>query len=80
MAVDLSDYVPVAERIAKLRADHPDAVLQTIGYEIREIAGETILILCAARVSTVPTTVSPGIAFAPEPFPGENALHAGQKS
>ncbi len=26
MPVDLSDYVPVAERIAKLRADHPDAV------------------------------------------------------
>ncbi len=70
MAVDLSDYVPVAERIAKLRADHPDAVLQTIGYEIREIAGETILILCAACFYG-PDDRLPGIAFASEPFPGK---------
>lgn len=78
MAVDLSDYVPVAERIAKLRADHPDAVLQTIGYEIREIAGETVLILCAACFYG-PDDRLPGIAFASEPFPGRTPYTRGSE-
>lgn len=78
MAFDLDDYVPVAERIAKLRADHPDAVLQTIGYEIREIAGETILILCAACFYG-PDDRLPGIAFASEPFPGRTPYTRGSE-
>jgi len=70
VAFDLADYVPVAERLAKLRADHPDAVLQTIGYEFRDVAGQTILIVCAA-CWTSENDQRPGIAFASEPFPGK---------
>ena len=76
--VDLSDYVPVAERIAKLRADHPDAVLQTIGYEFREVVGETVLILCAACFYG-PDDRLPGIAFASEPFPGKTPYTRGSE-
>jgi len=68
--VDLSDYVPVAERIAKLRADYPTAVLRTIQREVVEIGGQWGWVVTAECYLT-PEDPLPSTGSAWEPFPGK---------
>ena len=74
MAVDLSGYVPVADRLAKLFADHPDAYLRPLDlrrpYWIEEIGGATFLVYAAACYYDA-ADKCPGIGMAWEPFPGK---------
>jgi len=68
--VDLSDYVPVAERIAKLRADYPSAVLRTVQREVVEIGGVWGWVV-TAECYLSPDDPLPSTGSAWEPFPGK---------
>lgn len=69
MAVDLSDYVPVAERLAKLRVDHPTAVLRTRDIHVEVVDGRSYLVV-VAECYLAPDDPLPSIAAAWEPVPG----------
>lgn len=73
MAVDLSGYNTVAERLAEFRAKHPEGSLQPVDpakpFEITEIGGRSFIIYTAAAYRT-PDDPRPGIGVAWEPFPG----------
>lgn len=65
-----NDYVDVAQRMAQLAQIHPEASLQTVSIEFREVAGQMIVIYTAACYRT-PDDPRPGIAMASEPYPGK---------
>lgn len=65
-----SDYVDVAQRMRQLAELWPEATLQTVSIEYRELAGQTLIIYTAACYRT-PADERPGIAMASEPYPGK---------
>ena len=66
MAIDLSDYVPVAERIVKFRTEYPD------GRLISEIVdtGHADYVAVKAYVYRTPDDPRPGVGLAWEKVPG----------
>lgn len=78
MAVDLSDYVPVAERIAKLRADFPEARLRTIQRDFLTFPDQTGWVVTAECWTTADDPCpSTGSAF--EPVPGRTPYTRGSE-
>ena len=69
MAVDLSNYVDVPERIRAFREKFPDGCLQQVRYEVIEVGGKTFVAYTAAAYRT-PDDERPGMGTAWEPFPG----------
>ncbi len=65
----LDDYVDVAERIVVFKEAHPEGSLQTISWEVREVAGKTFVVYRAAAYRTA-NDRRPGQGIAWEPFPG----------
>ena len=65
----LDDYVDVAERIVAFKEKHPDGTLQTVDWEVIEVAGKTFVVYRAAAYRT-PDDERPGHGSAWEPFPG----------
>jgi hypothetical protein len=65
MAIDLKDYVDVAERIGQFKELYPEGSLQTLSYEV----GDDLVVVQAAAYRT-PDDVRPGIGTASEPRPG----------
>jgi hypothetical protein len=80
--VDLDGYNTVAERIAEFRAKHPEGSLRPADmlqpYEVREIAGETVIVVVAAAYRT-PDDPAPGIGMASEYYPGRTAFTRGSE-
>lgn len=74
MAVDLSGYVDVAERLRELREVCPDATLQPLDpfnpYRLEVLDGKTYIVYVAACYRT-PDDPRPGIGSAWEPYPGK---------
>lgn len=64
-----SDYNDVAARIGDLRDKHPQASLQQVALDFREVAGQSWVIYTAACYRT-PDDERPGIGTAWEPVPG----------
>lgn len=65
----IDDYVDVAERIVHFKEKHPDGSLQTIDWQVVEVAGRTFIVYRAAAYRT-PDDERPGHGIAWEPFPG----------
>lgn len=69
-----ADYIDVAERIRKFRADYPTGSLQAANplepYRIETIEDKTFVVYCAAAYRT-PDDPRPGIGIAWEPVPGK---------
>jgi len=65
-----NDYVDVAQRMAQLAKIHPEASLQTVSIEFRDVAGQLLVIYTAACYRT-PEDPRPGIAMASEPYLGK---------
>lgn len=74
MAIDLTNYRSVPERIAEFREKHPDGSLQPLNpaqpYTIEVIDGATFIVY-AAVAHRGPNDKRPGIGIAWEPFPGK---------
>ncbi len=70
MAIDLSDYVPVAERIVKFRTEYPD------GRLISEIVdtGHADYVAVKAYVYRTPDDPRPGVGLAWEKVPGPTSF------
>lgn len=74
MAIDLSDYVDVGERIAKFREKYPSGSLQPVNLEQPfsiQTVGDKIFIVYTAAAYRTPDDARPGIGIASEPFPGK---------
>lgn len=73
MAVDLSSYLTVAQRIAEFRAKYPEGALQPVNldepFKVMTI-GDKAFITYAAAAYRGPDDKCPGIGVAWEPFPG----------
>lgn len=65
-----SDYNDVAARMKELAELHPEASLQTVSIEFREVGAQTLVIYTAACYRH-PEDPRPGIAMASEPYPGK---------
>lgn len=65
----LDDYVDVAERIVHFKDAYPDGSLQTVDWQVAEVAGKTFIVYRAAAYRT-PEDPRPGHGTAWEPFPG----------
>lgn len=76
MSFDLGDYKEVSERIADLKAKHPDASLRPANpdepFKVVTIADKTFIAYTAACYRT-PDDQAPGIGVAWEPFPGRTS-------
>jgi hypothetical protein len=81
-AANLESYNTVAERIAEFRAKHPEGSLRPADmlqpYEVREIAGETVIVVVAAAYRA-PDDPAPGIGMASEYYPGRTAFTRGSE-
>lgn len=71
MAVDLSDYVEVAERVAAFHAKYPNGSLQSEWEQVT--IGEQIFIVVTAFAYRDPYDSRPGMGVAWEPFPGRTS-------
>ena len=73
MAVDLSSYLTVAQRIAEFREKHPEGALQPVNldepFKVVTIGDKTFITYVAAAYRTSDDKC-PGIGVAWEPFPG----------
>ena len=73
MAVDLSSYLTVAQRIAEFREKHPEGALQPVNldepFKVVTIGDRTFISYVAAAYRTADDKC-PGIGVAWEPFPG----------
>lgn len=73
MAVDLSNYVDVAERIRIFKSLYPNGSLQPVDpmnpYKVESIDGRMFIVYASAAYRT-PDDPRPGIGLAWEPFPG----------
>lgn len=70
---DLSDYVPVADRIAEFRERYPDGCLRPLNPERPfwiEQVGDLVFVVYAAAAYRSPTDPLPGVGLAWEPLPG----------
>lgn len=67
MAIDLSDYIDVAERIDKFRAAYPEGCLQS---EVIDSPAPGFVAVKAFAYRT-PSDPRPGVGLAWEPFPGK---------
>jgi hypothetical protein len=65
----LEDYVDVAERITAFKERYPDGSLQTLHWEVMDVAGKTFIVYRAVAYRT-PDDMRPGHGTAWEPFPG----------
>ncbi len=65
----LDDYIDVAERIVAFKEKHPEGSLQTIDWQVVEVAGKTFVVYRAAAFRTADDP-RPGHGTAWEPFPG----------
>lgn len=65
-----SDYVDVAQRMGQLAKKWPEASLQTVSIEFRQV-GDQMLVIYTAACYRYPDDPRPGIAMASEPFPGK---------
>lgn len=70
MAIDLNDYVDVAERIREFRKAHPTGSLQQHAIDFREFAGKNWVIYTATAYRT-PEDERPGMGTAWEQVPGK---------
>jgi len=75
--VDLSNYITVAERVAKFIEQHPEGSL-TGSFEFTEIAGEH-LIVYTAKAYRHPEDKRPGVGTATEPYPGTTSFTKGSE-
>lgn len=66
----LDDYVDVAERIQQFKEAYPGGSLQTVGWEVVEVAGKTFIVYRAAAYRDTDDR-RPGQGIAWEPFPGK---------
>jgi len=66
----LDDYIDVAERIVAFKDKYPDGSLQTIDWDVREVAGQSFVVYRAAAFRHA-DDVRPGHGIAWEPFPGQ---------
>ena len=74
MAVDLSSYLTVAQRVAEFRAKHPGGSLQPaeIGIPFKVIqVGDRTFITYTALAFRTPDDPRPGVGVAWEPWPGK---------
>jgi hypothetical protein len=73
VAVDLSSYLTVAQRLAEFRAKYPEGSLQPVDelepFTVTVIGDKTFISYAAAAYRT-PDDARPGIGVAWEPFPG----------
>lgn len=69
MAIDLSDYVDVAERIREFRAKYPNGSLQQRNLQFVEFAGKSWVVITAAAYRA-PDDERPGVGTAWEQVPG----------
>lgn len=69
----MDDYVDVAERIQDFIDAYPDGSLQTIDWEVSDVAGKTFITYRAAAYRT-PDDPRPGHGTAWEPFPGQTSF------
>jgi hypothetical protein len=74
MSFEMADYKEVPQRIADLKAKHPDAVLRPVDparpFWFEEVGGKVFLVYAAACYRS-PDDALPGIGCAWEPFPGK---------
>jgi hypothetical protein len=73
MAFDLSDYVPVSERVQRFYLAHPDGRIISSVPEIRTI-GDRIFIEVSVSVYRSSDDPMPCVASAWEPFPGRSTF------
>ncbi|WP_280395520.1 hypothetical protein [Nocardia brasiliensis] len=77
-----NDYVEVNERIVEFREKHPHGSFQPVDpknpFEVKEIAGQTVIIYTAAAYRT-PDDERPGIGVAQEAFPGKTPYTKGSE-
>jgi hypothetical protein len=77
MAIDMSDYVDVAERLRDFRAEHPEGSLRPADparpYWIETVGDKTFVVYAAAAYRN-PGDPAPGIGVAWEPFPGKSSF------
>jgi hypothetical protein len=73
MAFDLSDYVPVSERVQRFYLAHPDGRIISSVPEIRTI-GDRIFIEVSVSVYRSSDDPLPCVASAWEPFPGRSTF------
>ena len=77
MAVDLSSYLTVAERIAEFRAKHPQGCLRPLNpdepFKVITV-GDKFFITYAAAAYRTPDDACPGVGIAWEPFPGRTSF------
>lgn len=70
MAIDLNDYVTVAERVVQFYAKYPEGSISSTPPEVR-IIGDRAFIEVTSTVYRTPNDPSPARASAWEPFPGK---------
>lgn len=73
MAFDLSDYVPVSERVQMFYQAHPNGRIVSSTPEIRTI-GERVFIEVTVSVFRSEEDMLPCVASAWEPFPGRSTF------
>lgn len=73
MAFDLSDYVPVSERVQMFYQAHPDGRIISSVPQIRTI-GERVFIEVSVSVYRSSEDLLPCVASAWEPFPGRSTF------
>ena len=77
MAVDLSSYLTVAERIAEFRAKHPEGCLRPLDpdepFKVVTV-GDKMFVTYAAAAFRTPDDPCPGVGLAWEPFPGRTSF------
>lgn len=77
MPFDMSDYVDVSERLAKLFAEYPEASMRGT-YEVLTIGNETFIAYRAECYRTA-DDAAPGIGTAWEPVPGKTTFTKGSE-
>lgn len=74
---DLSDYVPVADRIAEFRAKHPEGSLRPWDldrpWQPVQVGDQWFVVVVAAAYRS-PTDPAPGVGMAWEPVPGTTSF------
>lgn len=69
----LDDYIDVAERLVDFHGRYPEGSLQTIDWQVADVAGKTFIVYRAAAFRT-PDDPRPGHGAAWEPFPGATSF------
>lgn len=78
MSFDISGYIQVSERLQQFKLDYPEGSVQTIDWQIVDIAGEPHIVVQAAAYRT-PDDPRPGIGTSFMSMPGKSPYTRGSE-